>query len=180
MSVRSRRPLLLVATLCSAWILPARSAPVEARRGTFVMAYRTPRHISYSSPDIFHGITQTMLDFLGEHHVPVVRDPERNTIETAEVFSTESMVRLAHEAGADTLLYVTVDRPLTKWIKVTVQCYDLSGKQVWQEEASNGGGVSGKHGLSATTAKLREKLQARVGQACLIDDAPPPAEEKKP
>lgn len=161
---------------------PPSPAPAEAvGHGSYVMVYRTPRHISYSSPDIFHGITQTVLDFLGEHHVPVVRDPDRETtIETSELFSTDSMVRLARGAGAAHLLYVTVDRPLTKWVKITVQCYDLAGKQLWQEEASNGGGVSGKSGLNKTLATLREKLQARAGQACLAGDASPAPAPAKP
>ena len=159
----------------------AAAPPSPVAHGLYVVAYRTPRHISYSSPDIFHGITQTVLDFLSEHHVPVMRDPERETtIETSELFSTDSMVRLAREAGAGHLLYVTVDRPLTKWVKITVQCYDLAGKQLWQEEASNGGGMSGKGGLAKTLTKLREQLQARAGQTCLAGDAPPATAPAKP
>jgi hypothetical protein len=146
---------------------PTASQPIPAH-SSLVMAYRTPRHISYSSPDIFHGVADTVLQFLTENNVAIARDPERNTIETAELFSTDSMVRLARDAGASELLYVAVDRPITKWIKVTVQCYDLSGKQLWNEEASNTSAMTGKVGLQKTTDQLRHKLQSHLGQPCLV------------
>jgi hypothetical protein len=77
-----------------------------------------------------------MLDFLKRNEVKIIADPERGTIQTDELFSLDSLLNLTKNAGATSLLYVTVDRPATSWLKVTVQCYDLSGKVLWEEHAS--------------------------------------------
>lgn len=177
--MHARKSLCVVAVICCTVTFWAQSPPAEpsapaAGHGSFLVAYRTPKHITASSPEVFHSVTQTVLSFLAENKVTVVRDSERGTIETADLMSTESMLRLAREAGAADLLYVTVDRPATKWVNITLQCYDLAGKQLWQEEAANGNGdLSGKSGLKTATRKMSEKLRARLGQPCLVADALP-------
>ena len=77
--------------------------------------------------------------------------------------SVDSMLNIARQLGASTLLFVTVDRPLTKWIKVTVESYDADGKKLWSEESSDGGGMSGKGGYTKTLGRIREKLSKRLG-----------------
>jgi hypothetical protein len=67
-------------------------------------------------------------------------------------------------------LYVAVDRPLSKWLKVTVQCYDMAGHRIWQEDAAVGG-LSGGKGERATLHKLREELDRRLGQPGLLQIA---------
>ncbi len=87
-----------------------------------------------------------MLEFLKKNDVNIVADPERGTIQTSELFSTDSLLNLTRNAGANYLLYVTVDRPAASWLKVTFQCYDLSGKALWEEHASSGWRPLGKRG----------------------------------
>jgi hypothetical protein len=132
--------------------------------GAYFVAYRTPAHISRSSPDVFHGIASDMLDFLKRNEVKIIADPERGTIQTDELFSLDSLLNLTKNAGATSLLYVTVDRPATSWLKVTVQCYDLSGKVLWEEHASATSGLSGKGAPTKTMEHLEKKLLLRIGQ----------------
>lgn len=73
-----------------------------------------------------------------------------------------------------------VDRPATKWIKVTVQSSDISGKPRWTEEGSNGGGLSGANALKNTEKGLYEKIDKHVGQEGLpVAGVPQAVTEKK-
>jgi hypothetical protein len=139
--------------------------PVGAKpEGVYYIAYRTPAHVSRSSPDVFHDVANEMLDFLKKSDVNIVADPERGTIETNELFSLDSLLSLTKNAGATSLLYLTVDRPAASWLKLTFQCYDLSGKILWEEHASAMGGFSGKGAPAKTMENLRKKLSRRIGQ----------------
>ena len=73
------------------------------------------------------------------------------------------MLNIARQVQANSLLFVTVDRPFTKWIKVTMQAYDLSGKLLWQEEASDAGSMTGKGGYQKTLKRIEASLSKRLG-----------------
>ncbi|MDE3200735.1 MAG: hypothetical protein KGN79_07420 [Acidobacteriota bacterium] len=137
----------------------------------YLVAYRTARHINYSKPDVFHGFSQDLLKFLKESGVPIKIDPDRGTIETESKMSLTSMLNIARQLGASSLLLVTIDRPLTKWIKVTVESYDLEGKQLWSEQAADGGGLTGKGGYDKTLVKIKAVLAKRLGGPGLPTDA---------
>lgn len=149
--------------VCLATLLPAQStgsAP-SAGGGVYVAAYRTPAHVRTSSPDVFHAAVDAVVELLKANNVNLVSDPDRPMIQTTDVISVSSLVNIARDTGAAYLLLIIVDRPLAKWIKISLQEYDLSGKPLWQEEASEGGGMSGKKGLTKTIEKLKPKLQLR-------------------
>jgi hypothetical protein len=145
--------------------------------GAYYVAYRTPAHVSRSSPDVFHETANDTLDFLKSNDVNIIADPERGTIQTDELFSLDSLLNLTKNAGATHLLYLTVDRPAASWLRVTLQCYDLSGKVLWEEHASAASGFSGKGAPSKTLASLKKKLLPRVGQPGLpkVQKSTPPA-----
>jgi hypothetical protein len=170
-AMRSRSPLRKIALAIPTTLLPgllavfAAQSPDSAKTdGVYYVAYRTPAHVSRSSPDVFHEVANGMLEFLKQNDVNIVADPERGTIQTSELFSTDSLLHLTKDAGANYLLYVTVDRPAASWLKVTFQCYDLSGKALWEEHASSAGGLSGKAAPSKAMENLKKKLLPRIGQ----------------
>jgi len=132
--------------------------------GVYYVAYRTPAHVSRSSPDVFHQVAKETLELLKQNGVNVVADPERGTIETSDLFSLDSLLSLTKNAGATSLLYLTVDRPAMSWLKATLQCYDVSGRLLWEEHASAGGGLSGKAAASKVMESLRKKLTPRIAQ----------------
>ncbi|MGH9602673.1 MAG: hypothetical protein ACRD24_09830, partial [Terriglobales bacterium] len=106
-----------------------------------------------------------LLGFLQSKRVVLVSDRERGSpsFKTSELFSQESLLRLAREAGASHLLYLTVERPATKWIKLTLQCLDLSGKLLWQEVTDGGGGFSSKGGVQKAIDKMKKRVEGRLG-----------------
>jgi len=148
-------------------------APSTAHEeGVYLVAYRTQNHINRSSPDVFHKVSGDLIAFLKSRNVNIAEDPERGILQTDESFSTESLLNLAKNARASSLLLVTVDRPAIKWLKVTVQAYDMTGKLLWQEEASSGGGFTGGGAPEKVFKTLQTKLEPRVGKPGLPERQP--------
>ena len=128
-----------------------------------MVAVRTPAHVRYSKPEVFHGFAADLREYLKESKVPLVVDPDRGTIETESPMTVESMLNIARQLGGTSLLYVKVDRPFTKWIKVTVEAYDVDGKKLWTEEASDAGSMSGKRGYKSTLDRIEAQLAKHLG-----------------
>lgn len=147
--------------------LSATPSDPSGQRKVFVFVQRTDRHAKYSKPEVFHDALTDIMNYLVSKNIAIAVDEfgGRNHAEGATPIDT--VLNIGRDAKANNVLYFAVDRPVTKWIKISVQCFDMNGKQLWQGEASNGGGVSGGHGLEATTKSLHTKLDARIGQDCL-------------
>lgn len=143
------------------------SADTSVQQKVFVFVQRTDRHAKYSKPEVFHDALTDILDYLAAKNIAIAVDEfgGRNHAEGATPIDT--VLNIGRDAKANNVLYFVIDRPVTKWIKISVQCFDMNGKQRWQDEVSNGGGLSGAHGLDATTKALHGKLDTRVGQECL-------------
>jgi hypothetical protein len=180
--------LLLVVVSCACPLLAQEPTPppptglsgtvpgdTPTQKKVFVFVQRTDRHAKYSKPEVFHDALTDILNYLASKNIAIAVDEfgGRNHAEGATPIDT--VLNIGRDAKANNVLYFVVDRPVTKWIKISVQCFDMSGKQLWQGEASNGGGLSGAHGLEATTKTLHSKLDARVGEECLPVMATAPA-----
>jgi hypothetical protein len=155
-------------------VIDAASTKLEAKQvkgGVYFAAFRTSAHIARSSPEIFHGVSQDLLDFLKSKGVRIVADPERGVLETSDQMSTESMMRLAKLAGASGLVLVTVDRPAASWLKITVQSFDESGKQLWEESADKKSGLNGKSAPHDVGEKIKSKLATHIGKEGLPMDS---------
>jgi hypothetical protein len=139
------------------------SASVNPQK-VFVFVQRTDRHVKYSSAEVFHNVLNDLMDYLKSKNVAIAVDEfgGRNHAESATPLDT--IFKIASDAKASSVMYVVVDRPLTKWLKITVQCFDLDRKELWREEVSSGGGLSGGHGLEVSTTKLHAQLEKRLGQ----------------
>jgi len=161
--------LLLLASAVQAQqkVTDAPSVGTEAKPvkgGVYYAAFRTSAHIARSTPEIFHSVSQDLLDYLKSKGVPIVADPERGVLETSDQMSTESMLRIAKSAGASGLLLVTVDRPAASWLKITVQSFDESGKQLWEESADKKSGLNGKSAPHDVGEKIKSKLAGHIGK----------------
>ena len=123
-----------------------------------------PAHIDRSKPEVFDSVIAAFGEYLKIKNVVVIEDPERGIIRTQDMMSPQSMANLAKDATADSFLRITVDRPVAAWLKVTVSAFDISGTKLWEESASEGGGLTGKNAVQKTMAKLKPKLDHHVGQ----------------
>jgi hypothetical protein len=142
----------------------AQAQAAATRPGVYVVVYRTPAHVRYSKQEVFHGFAQDLWAWLRGKNVPIVIDPERGAIESESEMSVASMLNIARQLGATSLLFITVDRPITKWIKVTVRAYSLDGKLLWSEDASDSGSMTGKGGYEKTLKRIEAALEPRLGQ----------------
>jgi hypothetical protein len=131
----------------------------------FVFVQRTDRHGKYSKSDVFHNATNDLLEYLKGKNVAIAVDEFGGRTYAESATPMETVFNIAREAKARSVLYVTVDRPKTKWIEITAQCYDISGNSMWKEEASNGNGdMSGGQGLKTAEKRMSERLEKHVGQ----------------
>lgn len=138
-------------------------AAAAQTEGVYVVAYRAPNHIKFSSPEVFHGFAKDLIGYLKSRDVNILEDPERGILQTDQLISVESLLNLTKNAGATYLFLATVDRPATKWMKVTVQAYDLSGRLLWSEEADSGGmTMTGKGAPEKILKLLQKKLDSRI------------------
>jgi len=155
----------------------------QSPNGSYVAAFRTSKHVMFSKPEVFHDAVEEVVRYLGDKKVDLVSDPLRPRIETQDTISVESLVKIARDAGASYLLYVVVDRPATQWLKLTIQCYDLDQKMLWQESAGYTGAfdANSKKALPEIMKRLDKQFASRFDHPGLMlrkdaQTAPPPSE----
>jgi hypothetical protein len=129
---------------------------------TYVYFQRTSWHEKYSTSEAFQQVTNEISAYLSANGVAALA--EGNAIAAGTDLPLSTVQELARDSGAAYLLYVVVDRPFSKWLKVTVQCFDASGREVWHEQASAGGGLTGGKAPHDALQKLRDQLNLRLGQ----------------
>lgn len=151
--------LLLSAPLRPAW---AQASVTPSSQSTYLYFQRTRGHEKYSTPKIFQHVVDEIQAYLSAKGVVALT--ESNDLSVEAELPLSAVQEMARDSGAAYLLYVVVDRPLAKWLKVTVQCFDASGQEVWQEEASAMGGVTGGKAPRDTLERLRDALNRRMGQ----------------
>lgn len=154
----------VLAAICAFAWAQTEDSTTQAPGGVYIVTYRAPAHVRNSSPEVFHSASADIRKALAEKGVPIVPDSERGFIENESRMSVESMTTLAGESGAGSLLFVTVDRPMTKWIKLVLQLYSLDGKKLWEEKVDSGmSSMSGDSGYRKCLEKLNQVLAKRIG-----------------
>ena len=147
------------------------STPAHGQ-SVFVFVQRAPSHVKYSKPEVFHSVVDDLLGYVKTKNVVQSTDQFGGRTHSEDEMPMATVQGIAKDSGATYLLYALVERPVTKWIKVTLRCYDMTGQKMWEEQAESGGGMSGGHGLQVTLDRLHEKLDKRVGQAGLPVETP--------
>jgi hypothetical protein len=135
----------------------------QIQHAAFVFLQRTSRHVKYSKPEIFQAVVEDVFAHLKSMNVSMASDEFGGRRYSEEEMTLEAVQKIARDSKADSLLYLVVDRPIAKWIRVVAQCYDASGKLLWREEAASGGGVTGGHGLRVTLDRLHQRLDQHLG-----------------
>ena len=151
------------------------TAPAEQQK-VFVFVQRTDRHAKYSKPEVFHNVLSDLMEYLKTKNVAIAVDEFGGRSYAEGATPLDTIFTIAHDSKANSVMYVVVDRPMTKWLKITVQAFDMNRKELWKEEVSSGGGMSGGHGFDVCTKKIREQLDKHVGQ----DGLPILTASKKP
>jgi hypothetical protein len=152
--------------------------------GTFFAALRTQNHIARSDSNKFNEAVDGIEQFLTSNKVVLREDPLRTKFRLESTMSKENLIHVAEDAGASYVLQLTVDRPATVWIELTMQCFDLQGKQLWEERGSGANQFSSSGHVQKAVKKLTSRLAPKLGTDCLAqaegsNTVVPQSEEKK-
>lgn len=178
--------LLYPCFLIVAHVSALAGAGAQSSNGSYVAAFRTPKHVTISKPEVFHDAVEEVVHYLENKNVDLVSDPLRARIETQDAISIDSLIKITKDAGASYLLYIVVDRPMSQWLKVTVQCYDLDQKMLWQASAGYTGAfdVNSKKALPEIMKRLDKELAPRLDHPGLMlkkaSPAASPVAERSP
>ena len=135
--------------------------------GVFFAALRTQNHIARSDSNKFNEAVDGIEQFLTSNKVVLREDPLRGKFRLESTMSKENLIHVAEDAGAGHVLQLTVDRPATSWIELTMQCFDLQGKQLWEERGSGANQFSSSGHVQKAVKKLTSRLAPKLGSECL-------------
>ena len=139
--------------------------PVEPQ-GVIVVAVRTERYLNQAGAgDGLQGKLTDLVGFLTAQGVHTLEESGR--IASGGPPSFASLRRQATDIGGDSILYIVVDRPMTKSAELHAYCYDLSGNIGWEEKSWSRWGWTAKGSVSKSIDKLKRRLRDRVGGPCL-------------
>lgn len=141
--------------------------PESGAGGVLFMAQRTSAHIRYSSQEVFQSVVDGLLLFLKSNRVLLANDAASQPFLTEDAVSVYSLTTVAKNVGASYLLFVLVDRPTTKWVKVSVVCYGSDGSRLWQEKVQAGGGVTSKGQIEKALKQLEKQLLVKINASQL-------------
>jgi S1-C subfamily serine protease len=133
--------------------------------GVLVVGYRTPTHAQRSSPEVYQQVMDGLLLYLRAQGVALMND--RQIGQSTQPPSIFNLVASVQRAGGSAVMVVTVDRPMTKWIKIDIDAYDTAGKKLWTESDSEGSGMTSSGKIDKALDKLKGKLATRLGSVAL-------------
>ena len=168
--------LIIVASPLALGQVPKSTEPDEKQSqaaGVFLAALRTQNHIARSSSEKFAEAVDGVQEFLTSNNVLLREDPVRGKFRLEGMMSKENEIRIAEDAGATHLLQLVVDRPATVWMELTMQCFDLQGKLLWEERASASNQLTSSGHVQKAVKKLTSKLAPKLGSDCLPVSAAP-------
>jgi hypothetical protein len=138
---------------------------------TYVFFQRTSGHVKASRPEVFQQVVDDIKEYLKTNRIAAVT--EQNVPSSGAELPLSAVQEMARGSKAAYLLYVVVDRPVSHWLKVTVRCYDATGRLIWEEQSAAGGLVTkvdwtSRQGVRDTLEKLHEELNKRLEQPGLL------------
>jgi S1-C subfamily serine protease len=102
---------------------------------------RTASHVANSSEEVAFAVLESVVDYLRMKNVNVAREGSLSEYS----------------------LYLTLDRPIMKWLKVDIAVRNADGVLLWRGKAESGGGLTGAHGLQVTEERIQKLLDAKIG-----------------
>ncbi|MGE5360386.1 MAG: hypothetical protein ACM3NQ_15325 [Bacteroidales bacterium] len=134
----------------------------------FVFVQRAPSHVIRSDTEVFHAVVDDLFAFLESRGVAIAEDTfgHRRSAENQVPFST--VAAIAADSGAIHILYVVVDRPVSSWIRVRLECRRADGPVLWDATAEPSWLIPTPGWAEGfTLSKMHEALQPHLGQAGL-------------
>ena len=150
----------------------------KASTGIIVYVFRTFNHIQYSSESVFQSVVDEIMLFLKSEKVPMVNNRVGRIFSSSgRSYSAYELISLSEKAGAEGVLYVTVDRPMSAWLKITARYYDVSGRVLWQEDAQKKSGITSSGSIQSVCQNLETKIRPHLAS---IAESKPNSKTNKP
>jgi hypothetical protein len=150
--------LLLIAVVSAT----AQENPTSSADTVFVFVQKTSGAANFGSRQLFEHVVNFLQEYLRANKIASVF--RTDDFSSGLALPLSAVQEMARNVNATYLLYVVVDRPVMKWLKLTVECYNASGQPLWAEEASAAKEFSRGKGERDTLQHLHKKLDARIGQ----------------
>lgn len=141
------------------------------------VAQRTNRHRSWSTGRMyensaaeFHEIADDILLLLKQKSLGLANHEFPET-----TYSTYELTEAARKAGASHVIVLTVDRPVSNWVKLQIRCLTAHGSIVWAEETQDRSWINANGGEAKappTIEKFRAQIERRIDQLLLPKDQP--------
>jgi hypothetical protein len=100
----------------------------QLSHAVFVFVQRTGAHVQYSKSAVFQSVVEDIFAHLKSKNVVIAEDKLGGRRYSEEEMSRLTVQRIARQSEADSMLYIIVDRPLMKWIRITAECYGSSNQ----------------------------------------------------
>src|ERR1700746_3851562 len=150
--------LLLIAVVSAT----AQENPTSSADTVFVFVQKTSEAANFGSRQLFEHVVNFLQEYLKANKIASVF--RTDDFSSGLALPLSAVQEMARNVNATYLLYVVVDRPVMKWLKLTVECYNASGQPLWAEEASAAKEFSRGNRERDTLQHLHKKLDARIGQ----------------
>ena len=131
---------------------PSRRPEVREPGGIYVTGFG-PR-------EYFQQVYLELTEVLAASGIRVVELHEVQT--RGQLTSISGLVTEARKAMADGLLYFSLSTDWGQTDRLRVQCFDRTGKLLWQEETTSMWQMSIQGAVNAVTKRMKDKLRVRV------------------
>ena len=119
--------------------------------------------MTYSSPEVFQEIVDGLILFLKSRHVVLANDRIERSLQSEHIASVYQVLRFnANRVGASHVLFFTVGRPISAWVKLRLQCLDRDGHQLWEETSQKTSWVNSN--FHPAIEKLESGIAKRLAQ----------------
>ncbi len=135
------------------------SVPREKRRGVLLSGYGAPG-------EFFQSVFLELQNVLAVYGVQVANRPAEMRAVTDDSFSLPNRLEAVRVAGADSLLYITIEHSGMNILRVRLRCFDPEGKLLWEETGSNARMLFGdeRSSVPVVMKQLKAKLKPYVGK----------------
>ena len=136
------------------------SPTVEQRRGVLIAGYGSP------APS-FQFVFLELENTLTADGVQIANRSSAMQQVNGDSVSIQNLLNIAQRQGSDSLLYLTIEHgslPTNHYARL--QCFDVSGKLLWEEKASSMGhwAPTDQAAAKAVAEQLKKKLKGHAGK----------------
>jgi S1-C subfamily serine protease len=124
----------------------------------------------YGSTDSFAMISVELLNFLSSQGVEVANRPSEFGPMKGDAIALNYLLEAMPKIGATSLLYLVVEHGWSTIHRIKLQCFDVNGKQLWQEDSTSATSwaQSEEGAAKAALARIEDKLKRHIGKPGLV------------